>query len=372
MNQKFTVMMQALKNLTRDKRKYREGEHVAAQTCQKRARTSAECPQVRARTSVESAEEQQQSSHQVSNENFTKSSSDTTHYGISVEEEFQEECIIPDQQNLADEIPELCSGNQVDPNIGSSEILLDNISQEFSSKEELGKPVSDKLSKIVNTLFLNNMEEEKFKTINKKYRRSEYCPNISVPKVNNEIWNENLQASHRMTVINLRKIQLLNVSAAYAVTEAYEKVVSRIGKYKEDLSKELLTPLVDSLAFTGKATKDTNQLRRDILKSRLPAKMKQLTNNVPAESELLFGDDLNKRISQINNINSALANSAFIRPNQNSDRYNKNQAPYITTSNNHQQSKNGYPPGGALLQGEMETSRATAETTGTKLSKLWW
>ena len=54
---------------------------------------------------------------------------------------------------------------------------------------------------------------------------------------------------------------------------------------------ELLTPLVDSLVFIGKPTKDTDQLRRDILKSRLPAKMKQLTKNLPAELELLLGDD---------------------------------------------------------------------------------
>ena len=88
--------------------------------------------------------------------------------------------------------------------------------------------------------------------------------------------------------------------------------------------------------------------------------MKQVTKNVPAESELLFGDDdLNKRISQINNTNSSLARSAF-RLNQNSGRYNKNQAPCNTTSNNHQQSKNRYPP--PLL------GRAT---TGTKLNKLW-
>ena len=32
MDQMFTVMMEALKNLTQDKHKYREGEHVAAQT----------------------------------------------------------------------------------------------------------------------------------------------------------------------------------------------------------------------------------------------------------------------------------------------------------------------------------------------------
>ena len=211
MDQRFTVMKEALKYLTQDKRKYREGEHVAAQTCRKRAITQ-----------VESPEEQQETSHQVSDDNFVENSSDTRHYGISDEEEFQEECIIPDQQNLAHEIQELCSGDQDDPNIGSSEALLDNISQECSSKEELGKTVSRKLSKILNTLFLDDMEEEKFKTINRN-RRPENCPAIVAPKVNSEIWNENLQASNRMTNINIRKIQLLNVSAAYTVIEACEK-----------------------------------------------------------------------------------------------------------------------------------------------------
>ena len=86
---------------------------------------------------------------------------------------------MPDQQNLAHEIQELCSGGQDDTSIGSSEVLLDNISQEFSSKEQLGKPVSDKLSKIVNTLFLTGMEQEKFKIINKKYRRPENPPRNS-------------------------------------------------------------------------------------------------------------------------------------------------------------------------------------------------
>ena len=65
MDQRFTVMMEAMKNLSQDKCEYREGEHIAAQTCPKRTRTSAECPHVRARTLVDSPEEQQESSHQV-------------------------------------------------------------------------------------------------------------------------------------------------------------------------------------------------------------------------------------------------------------------------------------------------------------------
>ena len=39
MNQRFTVIIQALDNLTQDKHNYIKGDHVAAQTCQKRART---------------------------------------------------------------------------------------------------------------------------------------------------------------------------------------------------------------------------------------------------------------------------------------------------------------------------------------------
>lgn len=114
-------MMQALKNLTQGKHKHREGEHADGQTCQKRARTLAEC-----------LEKQQELSHQVSDDNFIENSADTRHYGISDEEGFQREHIIPDQQNLAHEIQELCSSDQDDPDIGSSEVLLDNISHKFS------------------------------------------------------------------------------------------------------------------------------------------------------------------------------------------------------------------------------------------------
>ena len=51
----------------------------------------------------------------------------------------------------------------------------------------------------------------------------------------------------------------------------------------------------------------------------------------------------NKGIRQINNTNSALAKPALARPDQKC-RYNKSHVPYNTTSNNHQQSKNRYPP----------------------------
>ena len=53
--------------------------------------------------------------------------------------------------------------------------------------------------------------------------------------------------------------------------------------------------------------------------------MKQLTKNVPAESDLLFGDDLKKKRT-VRQLNNALAKPAFIKTSQNS-RYNKRQVP---------------------------------------------
>lgn len=70
--------------------------------------------------------------------------------------------------------------------------------------------------------------------MNKNYRRPENCPHLSAPKVNSEVWNENLMTANHMTGISLYKIQLLNISAAYAITKTSGKVTGRIGKYKMD------------------------------------------------------------------------------------------------------------------------------------------
>ena len=89
---------------------------------------------------------------------------------------------------------------------------------------------------------------------------------------------------------------------------------------KQDQSKGLVSPLIDGLAFLGKAKTDMNQFRRNNLKPRLPEKLKLLAENIPSESQWLFGDDLNKRIREINNMNNALT-QPFRSYHQNNGRY---------------------------------------------------
>ena len=47
------------------------------------------------------------------------------------------------------------------------------------------------------------------------------------------------------------------------------------------------------------------------MKDRSPAKVQPLTQNVPPESEGLFGNDLSKRVSQSSNTNNALTKTLF-------------------------------------------------------------
>ena len=171
-------------------------------------------------------------------------------------------------------------------------------------------------------MFIVNMDKEKkSKALHKKYNVPENCPNIIVPKCNGEIWKDNLISPYRINKIRPQNIQNLSVKAAYAVAEACVKILNKMGKMNQDQSKELVFPPIDGLTFFGKAITDMNQFRRNNLKPRLPENLKLLAENVPSESQWLFGNDLGKRISQISNMNSTLTLS-FRSYQQNNGRYN--------------------------------------------------
>ena len=93
-----------------------------------------------------------------------------------------------------------------------------------------------------------------------------------------------------------------------------DKLIQKGGEFKETLA-----PVIDLLGLMGTSTIGINQLRRDIVKHKLPANLKSLGKNVPPGSNLLFGKEINKIICQLYATNSALQ-----RPNnQGYSSYNK-------------------------------------------------
>ena len=69
------------------------------------------------------------------------------------------------------------------------------------------------------------------------------------PNCNPELWNKNLTTVHKGHDIGLQKIQMHSVKAAYAITEACDRVMD--SKLKSVACKERVTLLIDSLALLG-------------------------------------------------------------------------------------------------------------------------
>ena len=93
---KFSILVKTPKLF--EKCKYDEQEQVIASTSSKRARASAEDPPRRFRTRPTNR------TRGIKSPSDDENSSATRPLGRSDEEDSQEECIIPDQQNLAEEI----------------------------------------------------------------------------------------------------------------------------------------------------------------------------------------------------------------------------------------------------------------------------
>lgn len=72
-----------------------------------------------------------------------------------------------------------------------------------------------------------------------------------------------------------------SVKTDYAITEACARVMDT--RLKSALCKEIVTPLIDSLAFLGLDSSESHQFRKDYLKRTLPEKKKPMTKNVPAK-----------------------------------------------------------------------------------------
>ena len=159
-------------------------------------------------------------------------------------------------------------------------------------------------------MFIEKLDEEKLKKLVKTYNKPKNCPNMIIPKCNEEIWRGDiLDTSRRSNDIVLQKIQMHTVKAACAMTDACDKIMKK--NLKSDQCREMITPVIDVLALLGVVTAEINQFRKEQMKDSLPAKMQPLTKNVPPESEGLFGNDLSKRINQLNSTNTALIKTSI-------------------------------------------------------------
>ena len=87
------------------------------------------------------------------------------------------------------QIHHLCGQGHNDQSLDDDlDPILDTIRKEYEAKVQLGCPLKNtKLATIVNNLYSEKTEDEKFKKLLKKYNKPENCSYVFAPKYNPEI-----------------------------------------------------------------------------------------------------------------------------------------------------------------------------------------
>ena len=100
-----------------------------------------------------------------------------------------------------------------------------------------------------------------------KYDPPENCVNITVTRVNSEIW-QSLNSFRKKADLRLANLQQLFQKATFATLTNVDKLL-RITDLSGPTKKELLTSSIDIVALLGHAASEISLLRRELMKPAL-------------------------------------------------------------------------------------------------------
>ena len=170
--------------------------------------------------------------------------------------------------------------------------ILDELVQELGEQKQ-APPVSDALAKIIAARFSGGFTAEVHKEKVEKTARPSNCPDLAVPKVNQEIWDR-LQIPQRKADWRIFGTQRGLVAAGAKVSRAVDALNT---KHPDPHTKEIVRELVDALGLVGHAFKDLSVHRREVLRPVMAREYVSLCNASAKVStpQLLFGEDLAKQ-----------------------------------------------------------------------------
>lgn len=155
--------------------------------------------------------------------------------------------------------------------------------------------------------------EEEAKVLLERNKIPSNCKFLEVLKVNKEIWSET-SADIRTKDVALQKgMETLGRGAA-SILRAANLIQDLVANVQDDTGqyKKAMDPVVeavkDGLVLLGKVRLQLNSHRRECFKGSLPQHLKNMATKPEIEfEEYLFGDDINKRLTDIRGDNAVRA-----------------------------------------------------------------
>lgn len=214
-----------------------------------------------------------------------------------------------DEPSIEDEIDALLGvgdPSQDGDQAGDDDLELDQIEQEYNEEEEVGKPLCEKLAKVIDTMKKAKLSDDKFAEKQKSLKRPANV-NVFAPRVNPEVWAM-MAHQTKSNDLRLRKSQTYLVSAVYALAPVVEECVNSTTNMKS-----LVKPVTEAMGLILKAVHDLSMDRRTkiLTAPQVNKKYKKLASADIPITKNLFGDDLKGAFATIDSTSKLGSNFTF-------------------------------------------------------------
>lgn len=175
--------------------------------------------------------------------------------------------------------------------------------EKYKVKEKLDKPVDSDLADLVNNFFQNGLPESQLSDMLKSATRPDNCQMLIKTRVNQLIWDL-LSDFTRGEDNRLQFRQGLMIKAAILITKLVNQLNESKDKEKGDVPfQEMMDLGTDALGLMGHYNRLGNLARREFHRPDLSDEYYHLCSPTVPYTEYLYGDDISKKVSDIDNVN---------------------------------------------------------------------
>ena len=225
----------------------------------------------------------------------------------SDEEQSEEEAVVDSElesvyseHNTNDnaQIPEPRNEKQDDNTQANNNMkLLQEMGQEFEKQEAVSSKVDDTLAKVVDSGIRSKIDRSIAKEISQKYQRPENCQSLKVPKLNKELW-----ATAAINKFTKEQDKMLQGTQKY-LNQGLIPLVQLMDNLLNDNTADKHFKLArDSFQLLAYAHRDISNVRRQLLKSSVAEKYKQLCNDSTPLTDNLLGEELDKQVKTLDDM----------------------------------------------------------------------
>ena len=174
--------------------------------------------------------------------------------------------------------------------------VFKNINIKFNTKEKVDPDIDEELAKFIKSAFIDGITEDDQTLLTKDVNRPGNCPALVKTRVNQSIWR--LLKSHTQT--DDSKMQSIQNNIIKAAIN-FAKILDQCG---DEIDGNLVEMGTNALALLGQSSKLINNKRKEFHRSDLDVRYHYLTSSsLPYTADKLYGDEVNKNIKEIQDIN---------------------------------------------------------------------